>query len=327
MNMRWHAGALVAFTFTSLVTIEGVRAQADPYPSRPVRVLVPFPPGGSVDTVARLVAPKLGEGLGQPVVIDNRSGASGNIGTEQVARAKPDGYTLLLNTVPLTSNPHLFKQLSFDVLVDFVPIMLISSSPSLVVVHPSVPARTVLELVDLARSKPGGLNYSSAGVGTNPHISGELFNFLGKINIVAIQFKGGGPALTATLGGEIGITFNNIADTLPHVKSGRLRVLGTTGARRSQALPDVPTIAEAGLTGYEFTAWHGLLAPRDVPAAHIAAVNAKLQQALRTPELAKRFDEMGLDIVASTPEAFGAHLKSEYEKWGRLVKERNIRNE
>lgn len=327
MNLRWHIAALTALIVGSLVPIASVWAQPDAYPSRPVRILVPFPPGGSVDTVARLIAPKLGEGLGQPVVIDNRSGASGNIGTEQVARAKPDGYTLLLNTVPLTSNPHLFKQLPFDVLVDFAPIMLISSSPSLVVVHPSVPARTVLELVELARSKPGGLNYSSAGVGTNPHISGELFNFLAKVNIIAIQFKGGGPALAATLGGEIGITFNNIADTLPHVKSGRLRVLGTTGARRSQALPDVPTIAEAGLTGYEFTAWHGLLGPRDVPAAHLAAINAKLQQALRTPELAKRFDEMGLDIVASTQEAFGAHLKSEHEKWGRLVKERNIRSE
>ncbi|MFN0302615.1 MAG: Bug family tripartite tricarboxylate transporter substrate binding protein [Burkholderiales bacterium] len=195
MNFRWHVAAPVAILATLLAPVGSVHAQTEAYPSRPFRILVPFPPGGSVDTVARLIAPKLGEGLGQPIVIDNRSGASGNIGTEQVARAKPDGYTLLINTVPLTSNPHLFKQLSFDVLVDSAPIMLISSSPSLVVVHPSVPARTVLELVDLA------------------------------------------------------------------------------------------------------------------------------------PELAKRFDEMGLDIVASTPDAFGTHLKSEHEKWGRLVKERNIRNE
>ncbi len=327
MRYCGRIGLLVALVATHLALIGTVRAQTELYPSRPIRIIVPFPPGGSVDTVARLIVTKLSEGLGQPVVIENRSGASGNIGTELVARAKPDGYTLLLNTVPLVSNPHLFRQLPFDVLADFAPIMLISSSPSLVVVHPSVPARTVLELVDLAKSKPGGLNYSSAGVGTNPHISGELFNFLGKINIVAIQFKGGGPALAATLGGEIGITFNNIADTLPHVKSGRLRALGTTGARRSQALPDLPTIAEAGLPGYEFTAWHGLLAPRDVPAPHIATLNSKLLTALRTPDLMKRFDEMGLDIIASTPEAFGTHIRNEHEKWGRLVKERNIRNE
>ena len=189
------------------------------------------------------------------------------------------------------------------------------------------PVRTVRELLDLAKAKPGGLNYSSAGVGTNPHISGELFNFLGQVDIVAIQFKGGGPAIAATLGGEIPITFNNIADTLPHVKSGRMRALGTTGPRRNPALPEVPTIAEAGLPGYEFTAWHGVLAPRDVPAAHIALLNTKLREALRSPDVAKRYEELGLDIIASTPEAFGAHLKSEHEKWGRLVKDRNIRND
>lgn len=323
MNLRWLALALVFL----IVPIESARAQAEVFPARPLRVIVPFPPGGSVDTVARLVSTKLGEGLGQPVVLDTRSGASGNIGTELVARAKPDGYTLLVNTVPLTSNPHLFKQLPFDVLTDFAPVMLISSSPSLLVVHPSLPVRTVRELLDLAKAKPGRLNYSSAGVGTNPHISGELFNFLGQVNIVAIQFKGGGPAIAATLGGEIPITFNNIADTLPHVKSGRMRALGTTGPKRNPALPEVPTIAEAGLPGYEFTAWHGVLAPRDVPAAHIALLNTKLREALRSPDVAKRFEELGLDIIASTPEAFGAHLKSEHEKWGRLVKDRNIRNE
>ncbi|MSQ20123.1 MAG: hypothetical protein EXR39_11360 [Betaproteobacteria bacterium] len=184
MNLR--SLALSTLFLAAILPIDAAHGQAEAFPARPIRVIVPFPPGGSVDTVARLVAAKLGEGLGQPVVLDTRSGASGNIGTEMVARAKPDGYTLLINTVPLTSNPHLFKQLPFDALTDLVPVMLISASPSLLVVHPSLPVRTARELVALAKSKPGGLNYSSAGVGTNPHISGELFNFLGQINIVAI---------------------------------------------------------------------------------------------------------------------------------------------
>jgi len=190
-----------------------------------------------------------------------------------------------------------------------------------------VPARSVGELLQLAKSKPGALNYSAAGAGTNPHIAGELFNMLGKVDIVAIQYKGGGPALVAALGGEIGITFPNISEAVPHVSSGRLRALGVTGARRSAALPEVPTIAESGVPGYEFVTWHGVLAPRGTPADIVALLNAKLKAALRSPELSARFAQMGLDVIASTPGEFSAHLKREIEKWGKLIRERRMRVE
>ena len=302
-------------------------AQTEGYPNKPVKVIVPFPPGGSVDVVARVVAPKLGEALGQQLVVENRAGASGSIGTEMAARAKPDGYTLMMHTLPFVANVHLYAKVPYDPLGDFVPIALVSSSPSVVVVHPSVSARTVRDLLQMAKAKPGVLNYSAAGAGTNPHIAGELFNMLGGVDIVAIQYKGGGPALLAALGGEIGITFPNISEALPHVKAGKLRALGVTGTRRSATLPDVPTVAEAGLPGYEFVTWHGLLAPKDTPRAIITMVNEKLRQTLAAPEQAKLFETMGLNIIASTPEEFGAHLKSELDKWGRVIRERRIKGE
>ncbi len=302
-------------------------AQTEVYPARPVRLIVAFPPGGSVDVVARLVAPRLSESLGQPVVIDNRSGASGNIGTEVAARARPDGYTLLIHTIPFVANVHLYSPMPYDALNDFVPIALLSSSPSVLVVHPTVPARSVGELLQLAKSKPGALNYSAAGAGTNPHIAGELLNMLAGVDIVAVQYKGGGPALVAVLGGEIGITFPNISEAAPHVNSKRLRALGVTSARRSAALPEVPTIAESGVPGYEFVTWHGVLAPRGTPAEIVALLNQKLRAVLRSPELSARFAQMGLDVIASSPEEFSAHLKSELEKWGRVIRERRMRVE
>jgi tripartite-type tricarboxylate transporter receptor subunit TctC len=314
------AVAAVAFAFPVL-------ADAQSYPTRPVRLLVPFPPGGSVDVVARALTPKLSERLGQQVVIENRSGASGSIGTEIVAHARPDGYTLLINTIPFVSNAYLYSQVPYDPFTDFLPVSWLCSSPATLVVNPSVPARSVRELLQLARSKPGALNYSAAGAGTNPHLAGELFNVLGDVDIVAIQYKGGGPSLLAALGGEVGITFPNISEAIPHAKAGRLFVLGVTGSKRSAALPDVPTIAEAGVPGYEFSTWHGVLAPKGTPAAVVSLLNAKLKESLAAPELAHFFEQMGFDIVASTPEEFAAHLRRESEKWGKVIKERHIRAE
>jgi tripartite-type tricarboxylate transporter receptor subunit TctC len=301
------------------------QSQFEAYPTKPIRMIVPFPPGGSVDVVARVVAPKLSESLGQQVIIENRSGASGNIGTELAARARPDGYTLMMHTIPFVANVHLYAKVPYDPLNDFAPIALVSSSPSVVVVNPSLSVRSVGELLQLARSKPGVLNYSAAGAGTNPHIAGELFNMLGNVDIVAIQYKGGGPALVAALGGEVGITFPNISEALPHVKSGKLRALGVTGARRAAVLPDVPTVAEAGLPGYEFVTWHGVLALKDTPRAIVSLLNEKLKQTLSTPEQAKLFETMGLNIIASSPEEFAAHLKSELDKWGKVIRERRIK--
>ena len=318
---------LVTLIAMATLPVRFASAQADAYPGKPIRLIVAFPPGGSVDVVARLIAPRLAEKLGQPVVIENRSGASGNIGTEAVARARPDGYTLMLHTIPFVANQYLYKQLPYDAMGDFVPVSLVSASSGFVVVHPSVPVLSVAELLQLARSKPGALNYSAAGAGTNPHIAGELFNMLGNVDIVAIQYKGGGPALTAALGGEVGITFPNMAEAASQVKSGRLRALAVTGPRRSSVFPDLPTVAEAGLPGYEFTTWHGLLAPKGTPRAIVSLINDKLREAMRAPEFVQLFEQMGLDPIASSPEQFAAHLKSESEKWGRVIRERNIRVE
>jgi tripartite-type tricarboxylate transporter receptor subunit TctC len=299
-------------------------ARAQDYPARPVRLVVPFPPGGSVDVVARALTPKLSERLGQQVVIENHSGASGIIGTELVAHARPDGHTLLINTIPLVTNAYLYSQASYDPFADFLPISWLCSSPGTLVINPSVPARSVRELLQLARAKPGALNYSAAGAGTNPHLTGELFNFLGNVDIVAVQYKGGGPSLLAVLGGEVGITFPNISEAIPHAKSGRLIVLGVGSSKRSPALPEVPTIAEAGLPGYEFVTWHGVLAPKGTPAAIVSLLNAKIRETLSAPDLAHRFAEMGFEIVASSPEEFAAHLRRESEKWGKVIRERHI---
>ncbi len=316
---------LSVFICGCIAVLTAAPAWGQDYPARPVRIISPFPAGGSVDFVARLVAARLPEDLGQQVVVENRSGASGNIGTENVARSAPDGYTLLVNTTPLVSNTFLYKKLPYDPINDFAPIMLISSSQSILAVHPSMPVRTVKELLALARAKPGQLNYGSAGPATNPHISGELFNFLGKVNIVVVHYKGGGPALIAAMSGEVGIVFANFAETSGHVRAGKLRALGVTSAKRAPTLPDVPTIAEAGLPGYEFTTWHGILAPKGTPRAIVMLLNDRLKKSLAAPDQAKRFQDHGLEVIASTPEEFTAFLASEYTRWGKVIKERGMR--
>lgn len=319
---------LIAASCTLTLSAAGfAEAQTGTYPTRPVRLISPFPPGGSVDLVARMVAAKLSESLGQQVVVDNRSGASGSIGTELAARAAPDGHTLLVNTLPLVTNTFLYSRVPYDVLNDFAPVSLLTSSPSLLAVHPSLPARSVRELLALARSRPGELNYASAGIGTNPHIAGELFNVLGKVNIVAVHFKGGGPGIAATISGEVGIAFTNFAETSAYAKAGRLRALGVSSAKRVAAMPDVPTIAEAGLPGYEFVTWHGMLAPRGTPPAIVALLSERIRMTMRSPDQAQRFEDRGLDVIASTSEEFSAHLKSELKKWGRVIKERGMRAE
>ena len=302
-------------------------AQTESYPVRPVRVVSPFPAGGSVDLVARLVSAKLAESLGQQFIVDNRSGASGNIGAELVARAAPDGYTLMVHTIPLVANAYLYARVPYDVLNDFVPISLLTSSPSLLTVHPSVPVHSVRELLALAKARPGALNYASAGIGTNPHIAGELFNYLGKINIVAVHFKGGGPGLIAAISGEVGITFTNFAETSTLVRAGKLRALGVSSAKRAPAMTEVPTIAEAGLPGYEFVTWHGMLGPKGMPRPIVVLLNERIRKTMTAPEQMQRFHDRGLDVIASAPDEFSAHLKKESEKWGRVIKERGMRAE
>jgi tripartite-type tricarboxylate transporter receptor subunit TctC len=304
-----------------------VFAQTDAFPAKPVRIVVPFAPGGSVDLISRLISPKMSEGLGQPVIVDNRAGASGNIGSEMVARAAPDGHTLLMNTLPFVVNPHIFPRVPYHPINDFAPVGLVSSSPSMVTVHPSVPVNSIKDLLALAKSRPGQINYASAGIGTNPHIAGELFNFLGKTSLVAVHFKGGGPGLIAAMSGEVSATFTNIAETSAFVRANKLRALAVTSPRRSPAFPQIPTVIEGGIAGYEFVTWFALLAPAKTPRTVIMQLNEQLKKTLATPDQARLFSDRGLDIVASSPEAASDHLKKEVERWARVVKERGMRAE
>jgi tripartite-type tricarboxylate transporter receptor subunit TctC len=305
----------------------GIPALAQSYPAKPIRLVSPFPPGGSVDVVGRLIAAKLVENIGQQVIVDNRSGASGNIGTEHVARAAPDGYTLVIHTIPFVANQFLLSRVPYDPVRDFAPISHVTSSPSLVTVHPSLPVRSVKELIALARARPGQLNYSAAGVGTNPHIAGELFNLLTGSNIVAIQFKGGGPADMALIAGEVEMSFGNVSQQIGYINSGRIRALAVTSAKRSPILPNLPTVAEAGVPGYEFVTWHGILAPKATPRPVITYLNEQVKKVLTAPGQASLWQERGLEVVASSPEEFAIHLNNEQKKWGQVIKERGIKAE
>jgi tripartite-type tricarboxylate transporter receptor subunit TctC len=300
---------------------------AQKYPERAIRLISPFPPGGTVDVNARILAPAVSKSIGQQIVVDNRAGASGIIGTAEAARAKPDGYTLLINTTPMVTNTLMYSKVPYNLLADFEWISIISTTPSFLSVHPSVPARSVRELLQLAKARPGALNYAAAGVGTNPHIAGELFNYLGKVNMQAVQFKGGGPALVAAISGEVGVAFSGVAGAVGFVQSGRLRALGVTSLKPVAALPGVPTIAESGLPGYEFVAWFVLAAPKGTPREIILAVNNHFRKAMGFPETIKRFEADGLDVVGSTPEQAAATMTSELKKWATVIKERGMKGQ
>ena len=301
-------------------------ALAQDYPTKAVRIVAPFPPGGSVDTVGRLIAARLSESYGQQFVVDNRPGASGNIGMEIAANAPADGYTLVINTIPLVTNQILYNKVPYEALRDFAPISLLTGTASAMLVHPALPAKNIRELITFARARGDALTYGSAGPGTNPQISGELFNYLAKTNIKVVHFKGGGPALISTVSGEISMGFPAVPDAFAYIRSGRLRVLGVTSIKRVPQLPDVPAIAEV-LPGYEFTTWQGLLAPRNTSRSVIDSLNARIKKSLSAPEHIKRFNDIGLDIIASTPDEFAVHLKKETEKWGKVIRERGMKAE
>jgi tripartite-type tricarboxylate transporter receptor subunit TctC len=290
-------------------------------------VIVPFAPLGSVDVVMRFLHQKLSDLMGQPVVIDNRPGAAGSIGTDLVARSAPDGHTLLATTLPLVVNPSLFGNQQHDVIRDFAPVSLIAAAPYVLAVYPSLPVSTVAELIAYARVRPGELNYASAGSGTNLHIAAELFKNLARLDIVHVAYKGGGPAFAALLGGETHLSFIGLVAMAQHVKSGRLRALGVTSARRSPALPQVPAIAESGLPGYEFTSWYGVLVPSATRADRVVALNGHFRNALQAPEVIDRLSREGAKIISSTPEAFGQHLRIELARWAKVVKEGGLKVE
>ena len=296
------------------------------YPVKSVRIISPFPPGGSVDLVARMLGSDLSKALGQQVIVDNRSGASGMIGTELAKNAAPDGYTLLVNTLPFVTNQFAYDKVPYDPVNDFAPVSLLASVASVLVSHPSLPVHSMKDLIALARARPNEITYGTAGAGTNPHIAGELLNHLGKIKLVAVHYKGGGPATVATLSGETQLYFvNAIPEALPHIQSKRLKALGITASKRNASAPQIPTMAEAGLPGYEFTTWQIFAAPKATPAPIVAMLNDKVRSVLKTPEASKRWQERGFDVIASTPEEMTAHLNAEIKKWGAVFKEQGIK--
>ncbi|HXF65818.1 MAG TPA: tripartite tricarboxylate transporter substrate binding protein [Burkholderiales bacterium] len=295
-------------------------ATAQPWPAKPVRIVIGFPPGGGVDINARLLAPKLSEHFGQQFIVESRPGAGTNIANELVARAAPDGYTLLMNTAAVAINMSLYEKVPFDTLRDFAPISVFSQSPNILVVHPSVPAKTVKELVALAKAKPGALNFSSAGSGTTQHLSGELFNLRAGTRIVHVPYKGSAPSLTALVSGEVEMTFANIPAISQHVRSGRLRPLANLGPRRSELMPEVPTLREAGVKGVEVVVWYGLLAPAAVPREIVARLGEAVARATRAPDTRQRLHDLGAEPVGSTPEEFGRLLREEVAKWAEVVK-------
>ena len=303
-------------------------AHAQVYPSKPIRMIVAYPPGGGTDIVGRMLAQKLGETLGQGVVVENRGGASGNIGTEIAAHAAPDGYTILMgNVAPNAINVSLFRNLPFDPVADFAPVSLVASTPNILVVHPSLRARTVKEVVALAKDEPGTLNFASAGVGSSSHLAGELFRVLAGAPIIHVPYKGAGPAMVDVLSGRVQLYFATLPAAMPHVKSGKLAPVALTSAGRSRALPDVPTIAESGVPGYEASTWYGLLAPARVPPGAVARLHQATVQILGDAAFREKLADQGFEPVGDSPEEFAAYIKSEIAKWGKVIRDADIRPE
>ena len=300
-------------------------AQAQPYPVKPIRMVVPVPPGGIIDVVGRLLAQKMTEHGGQNVIVDNRPGGLTSVGTEFVVRSPGDGYTLVLQSLPMVVNPVVLGKMSYDYEKDLAPVTLLVNSPYLFVVHPSVPARSIKELIGAARTQPNKVTYSSAGNASNLHVAVELFNVLTGVKMLHIPYKGGGPALTAVLGGEADLSVLAVSAVQPYIYSGRLRALGITSVKRMSVLPQIPTLAEAGVPGYEFASWVGLLAPSSTPAATVSGVNALAVKAMRSPDLIERATKDATEVVANTPSEFRIFIQAEARRWARVVKESGMK--
>jgi tripartite-type tricarboxylate transporter receptor subunit TctC len=315
----WAARAILGLSVLCL------SAAAAAWPDKPIRIVVAFVPGGGTDVTARLLGPELSQRLGQPVTIDNRGGAGGTMGTDLAARAAPDGYTLLMgNIAPNAINVSIYKSLPYDPERDLLPIALVAVTPNILVVNKDLPVKSVQDLLALARSKPGALNYPSAGRGTSSHLAGELFDAMGKVRMVHVPYKGGGAAFTDLLGGQVQVFFATMPAAMPFVQSGQLRALAVTSEKRSAALPDLPTVSESGLPGYSATTWYGLYAPRGTPADIVARLNREVLDILKKPELREKMIAQGLEPAGGTPEAFAAFIHGEIDKWGQVAKSAGI---
>jgi len=317
MSTRRSLGAVVLALFACAAT-------AQVYPTKPVKLIIPFPPGGSNDIVGRMSAAQLGERLGQQVVVDNRGGAGGTIGTEIAAKSPPDGYTLLLISTAYAFNTSIYKKLPYDPATAFVPVAMLATGPAVLVVNPALPVNSVKELITLAKEKPGQLNNATAGVGSFQHLASELFRLEAGIDLTHVPYKGGGPAMMDLIAGQAQVSVGSLIQMLPHIRSGKLKALGTTGAKRSPALPDVPTVAEAGLPGYEATNWWGILAPAGTPPAIVDRLNKELATIALSAEAKKRFEAEGAEAAQMSPPEFGKFVADETAKWARVVKEAGI---
>ena len=312
-------GLAVALAFCAA----GVAAQS--YPSKPVRLMVPSSPGGGTDITARIIAPKLSEGLRQQVVVENRAGANTMIGTEVVARAAPDGYTLLLSSTPLSINPAIYAKVSYDALRDFSAVTQVVSLPNLLVAHPSLPVRNVKELIALAKARPGQLSYASAGAGSSPHLAMALLTGMSGLQMIHVPYKGAGPGVIDVIAGQISLMTPSIITVLNYVKAGRLRALGVTSSKRASGAPDIPTVAESGLAGYEAAQWFGLMAPAGTPREIVNLLHAEVVRVLQLPDVRTRFSADGAEPVGNTPEEFAAYIRAETAKWGKVVRDSGIR--
>lgn len=321
--MKRRMKRLIAFAVMALVSLTG-NAQ-EKYPPKPLRIIVPFAPGGSTDIFARLVAERLSAAVGQPVLVENRAGASGNIGAEAAARAPADGHTLLMATTGVMAiNNALFKSLAYDAAKDLDPVIFIASITNVLAVPVDLPARSVAELVALAKKDAGRLTFASSGAGSSTHLSAELFKSMAGIDVVHVPFKGSGQALIDVVAGRVSMIFDNMPSALPHIRGGKLRALGVTGSKRSGALPEVPTIAEAGVPNYESLSWSGFAVPAGTPRDIVQRLNRETALILQTPDMRQKLAEQGADAVGGPPEAFAEHIRRERDKWSRLIRERNI---
>jgi tripartite-type tricarboxylate transporter receptor subunit TctC len=301
-------------------------AAAQPFPSKPVRMIVPFPPGGGTDILARPLAQKLSEKWGQPVIIDNRGGAGGNIGVKAAADAEPDGYTIILGVQGTHAvNPSLYANPGFDTLRDFAPLTMVANTPNIVVVHPSVPATSVAQLIAYAKANPGKLNYATPGSGTPSHLATEMFKSMAGVDLTHVPYKGSGPALTDMLGGQTQVWIANAPVVLPHIKAGKLRALATTSAKRPAIAPDIPTLQEAGLAGYEADTWYGLFAPAKTPKPILDKLHADIVEALRSPEIRETFAAQGAEVVANSREEFTAKVRDDLAKWKKVIADLKLR--
>ena len=325
LELSGRHGTVIAFiTLTCTGTVPPAYGGEPAYPSRPIRIVVPYSAGGGGDIVARQIGNRMTESWGQPVVIENRAGGGTVIGTDFVAKSAPDGHTLLLTTSILGVNVHLYKKLPYDTERDLAPLSILLNAPNVMLVHPSLPAKTVKEFIALAKARPRQLNYGSSGIGGTGHLAMEMLKMYTGIEATHVAYKGGGPAMTALLGGEIPVLFNNIIAAVPQVRAGRVRALGVTTTTRSPSLPDVPTIAEAGVPGFEASVWFGLLAPARTPQPIVRKLHAEIARIVKLTEIRERFVSEGAEAVSNTPEEFSALIKTEIARWGKVIEAAKI---